>query len=417
MDNLGVIELYEKSGKSNSVKEFQEKTNSTLRVETKRKIASKDTEWLDVIENTIPYIDNIFRKPNRFIVNEEEIVKIEQTKKVTVETIKHLSKNTNLIQTIDEKTGDVTPSKLLNVRKEESYNTYENRLIYTLVQNTRLFIKKKTDELLKSINAENEQDDEDKNSTKLEYNATSEVKDEKVNVQVKLNSEIDPNGDESKDKNQMILDRIQEVKNKLDIVSNAEPYKVIDKLHITLVKEPIRKTNVVLKNVNFQYAMKLWSYLRENFDEMGLENADEDKNYNDQGELKQYIDETFLLQYLAMKTIDEDKVENEITYEELKEKMVEQMLEKIVDMENNDETENVKNVLQNKENNLLNIDLDKLEVQIINKNYFKLIINKQNVPDIIELLIHNNIKIYQFKEEKISLEDAFLKRTGGNVIG
>ena len=108
MDNLGVIELYEKSGKSNSVKEFQEKTNSTLRVETKRKIASKDTEWLDVIENTIPYIDNIFRKPNRFIVNEEEIVKIEQTKKVTVETIKHLSKNTNLIQTIDEKTGDVT---------------------------------------------------------------------------------------------------------------------------------------------------------------------------------------------------------------------------------------------------------------------------------------------------------------------
>lgn len=361
MDNLGVIELYEKSGKSNSVKEFQEKTNSTLRVETKRKIASKDTEWLDVIENTIPYIDNIFRKPNRFIVNEEEIVKIEQTKKVTVETIKHLSKNTNLIQTIDEKTGDVTPSKLLNVRKEESYNTYENRLIYTLVQNTRLFIKKKTDELLKSINAENEQDDEDKNSTKLEYNATSEVKDEKVNVQVKLNSEIDPNGDESKDKNQMILDRIQEVKNKLDIVSNAEPYKVIDKLHITLVKEPIRKTNVVLKNVNFQYAMKLWSYLRENFDEMGLENADEDKNYNDQGELKQYIDETFLLQYLAMKTIDEDKVENEITYEELKEKMVEQMLEKIVDMENNDETENV-NGTNSAEQQLLQMIAEKYEV-------------------------------------------------------
>lgn len=361
MDNLGVIELYEKSGKSNSVKEFQEKTNSTLRVETKRKIASKDTEWLDVIENTIPYIDNIFRKPNRFIVNEEELVKIEQTKKVTVETIKHLSKNTNLIQTIDEKTGDVTPSKLLNVRKEESYNTYENRLIYTLVQNTRFFIKKKTDELLKSINAENEQDDEDKNSTKLEYNATSEVKDEKVNVQVKLNSEIDPNGDESKDKNQMILDRIQAVKNKLDIVSNAEPYKVIDKLHITLVKEPIRKTNVVLKNVNFQYAMKLWSYLRENFDEMGLENADEDKNYNDQGELKQYIDETFMLQYLAMKTIDEDKVENEITYEELKEKMVEQMIEKIVDMENNDETENV-NGTNSAEQQLLQMIAEKYEV-------------------------------------------------------
>ena len=360
MDNLGIIELYEKNEKSNSVDEFKEKTNSTLHVETKKKKTARDTEWLDVIEQTIPYIDNIFRKPNRFIVNEEEIVKIEQTKKVTVETIKHLSKNTNLIQTIDQKTGDVTPSKLLNVRKEESYNTYENRLIYTLVQNTKMFIKRKTDELMKSINSENEQDDNDKDNTKLEYSATSEVKDEKINVQVKLNSEIDPNGDESKDKNKLILDRIEEIKRKIDVVSNAEPYKVIDKLHITLVREPIRKTNVVLKNVNFQYAMKLWSYLRENFDETDFENTEENKDYMDQGELKQFIDEAFLLQYLAMKTIDEDRKENEATYQELKEKMVEQMLEKMVDMDE-DESENV-NDNGSAEQQLIQMISDKYEV-------------------------------------------------------
>lgn len=360
MDNLGIIELYEKNGQSNSVNEFKEKTNSTLHVETKKKKSSRDTEWLDIIEQTIPYIDNIFRKPNRFIVNEEEIVKIEQTKKVTVETIKHLSKNTNLIQTIDEKTGDVTPSKLLNVRKEESYNTYENRLIYTLVQNTKMFIKRKTDELIESINLENEQDDNSKDNTKIEYNATSEVNDEKINVQVNLNSETDPNGDEAKDKNKLILDRIEEVKRKIDIVSNAEPYIVIDKLHITLVKEPIRKTNVVLKNVNFQYAMKLWSYLRENFDQTDFENADENKDYMDQGELKQFIDEAFLLQYLAMKTIDEDRKESETTYQELKENMVEQMIEKIVDMEE-DETENVNNA-ESTEQQLIQMISEKYEV-------------------------------------------------------
>ena len=360
MDNLGIIELYEKNGQSNSVNEFKEKTNSTLHVETKKKKSARDTEWLDIIEQTIPYIDNIFRKPNRFIVNEEEIVKIEQTKKVTVETIKHLSKNTNLIQTIDEKTGDVTPSKLLNVRKEESYNTYENRLIYTLVQNTKMFIKRKTDELIESINLENEQDDNSKDNTKIEYNATSEVNDEKINVQVNLNSETDPNGDESKDKNKLILDRIEEVKRKIDIVSNAEPYIVIDKLHITLVKEPIRKTNVVLKNVNFQYAMKLWSYLRENFDQTDFENADENKDYMDQGELKQFIDEAFLLQYLAMKTIDEDRKESEATYQELKENMVEQMIEKIVDMEE-DETENVNNA-GSAEQQLIQMISEKYEV-------------------------------------------------------
>ena len=70
MDNLGIIELYEKNEKSNSVDEFKEKTNSTLHVETKKKKTARDTEWLDVIEQKIPYIDNIFIKPNRFIVNE-----------------------------------------------------------------------------------------------------------------------------------------------------------------------------------------------------------------------------------------------------------------------------------------------------------------------------------------------------------
>ena len=62
-----------------------------------------------------------------------------------------------------------------------------------------------------------------------------------------------------------------------------------------------------------------------------------------------------------MKTIDEDKVENEITYEELKEKMVEQMLEKIVDMENNDETENV-NGTNSAEQQLLQMIAEKYEV-------------------------------------------------------
>lgn len=389
MDNLGIIELYEKNGKNSGLKEFQEKTDSTLRVEAKRKKTAKDTEWLDVIEQTIPYLDNIFRKPNRFIVNEEEIVKIEQTKKVTVETIKHLSKNTNLIQTIDEKTGDVTPSKLLNVRKEESYNTYENRLIYTLVQNTKMFIKRKTDELMKSINSENEQDDNEKDSTKLEYNATSEVKDEKVSVQVELSSELNPNGDESQDKNKQILDRIEEIKRKIDVVTNSEPYKVIDKLHITLVREPIRKTNVVLKNVNFQYAMKLWSYLRENFDETELEETEENKNYMDQGELKQFIDETFLLQYLAMKTMDEDRKENEATYQELKEKLVEQMLEKMIDMED-DESENING----------KSDAEQQLIQMISEKYEVIKYKKTEIIKEIQQIFKKYIEKYEEQVEK-----------------
>ena len=77
------------------------------------------------------------------IVNEEDIVKIELARRVTVESIKHLSRNTNLIQDYDKDTGDVKPSKILNINKEESFNTYENRFIYSLIQNMKGFIARK----------------------------------------------------------------------------------------------------------------------------------------------------------------------------------------------------------------------------------------------------------------------------------
>ena len=113
---------------------------------------------------------------------------------------------------------------------------------------------------------------------------------------------------------------------------------MIDKLHISLVREPIKKTNVVLKNVNFQYAMKLWTFLRDNFNDKTT-NVEENKDYMDNGELKQLMDETFLLQYLAMKTLDDDKMESQDTREEIQDVILEQMINKMLDM-NTELTEN-----------------------------------------------------------------------------
>lgn len=332
MDNLGIIDLYEKNTENGGIKEFAGNIDSTLIVETEKKQSNLDTEWIEMIERTIPYIDNIFRSPNRFIVNEEELVKVEQAKKITIETIKHLSKNTNYIQTIDKKTGDVTPSKLLNVRKEESYDTYENRLIYTLIQNTKTFIKRKKEELIINIDINN-QEQENKNNKVLEYTATSKIKEEKIDIKLNLNSKLDYTGEVSKDKIKQILERIEDIERKIQSLSDTEPYQIIDKQHISLVREPIKKTNVILKNVNFQYAMKLWSYLRDNYNGSFEDEEEEKKNYTDDGELKEFIDETFLLQYLAMKTLDEDKLEKESTQHEIQEMMVEQMIEKMLDMD------------------------------------------------------------------------------------
>ena len=56
------------------------------------------------------------------------------------------------------------------------------------------------------------------------------------------------------------------------------------------------------------------------------------------------------------------------------------------------------------------------EAEIVNDRVFKINVKKENVPDLVEDMVKNNIKIYGIKEDEKSLEDAFFERTGGNVI-
>ena len=125
---------------NDEIEEFYKELSSSLDINVDYDKTEFNLEWLTIMEDTIRYIDNILRNPNRFIVNEEDIVKIELARRVTVESIKHLSRNTNLIQEYDKETGDIKPSKILNINKEESYNTYENRFVFSLIQNMKTYV-------------------------------------------------------------------------------------------------------------------------------------------------------------------------------------------------------------------------------------------------------------------------------------
>lgn len=343
MDKLEVVDLYENANKT-KIDEFTNKTNSTLKVNIDKKRKVKEYGWIEMMAFTIPYLDNILRKPNRFIVNEEEIVKIEQAKKVSVETIKHLSKNTNFIQTVDKETGDVTPSKLLNVRKEETYNTYENRLVFTLIQNMNRFIKKKKENLTK-ISPESENNTEEKDNKMLEYSATSTVEDEQIEVNLSLNSKLVPNSGKDTEELSTIIAQIDEIEKKIQGLQSTEVYKTLAKEHVLEVREPVKKTNVILKNVNFQYAMKLWDYLRDNFEDEDT-STEEQKDYMDNGNLKKMVDETFLLHYLTMKTLDNDDIEEKKdTKEEMQKNVVDQMIDKMLEINENLSEEQIKNLI------------------------------------------------------------------------
>lgn len=346
MEN-SIVDIYQNASRKKS-ESFKEHINSNLHVQTDIENVVRDTDWIDIMEDTIPYIDNIFRAPNRFIINEEEVVKIERARKITVESIKNLAKNTSFIQEVDKKTGDVKPSKILNIDKEESYDTYENRLIYTLIQNMKFFLSMKKKSLEQVQNAGN------KNNKKIEYTGSSKISNEKIDINMSLNTQMcteKKSKDKEEEPDELLL-RISNLETRISDLTNSEVYKVIDKKHIALVREPIKKTNVVLKNVNFQYAMKLWTYLRDNIEDR-TKSSKEKKNYEDKGNLKNLMDESFFLNYLIVSTLNKskDKENIEQTQEkqkEMQEIVISKMLEKVMSMNNELSEKQLEDVIKEK---------------------------------------------------------------------
>ena len=111
-----------------------------------------DEKWLNAIEESLDSINNIIEKPRRFITTKEEVVPVSLAKKISADSIRHLSKNTQFIASSED--GDIHPTRILNVAMDETYDLYENRFIYHLIQRLVTFIDKRTDVLFWSTGDE-----------------------------------------------------------------------------------------------------------------------------------------------------------------------------------------------------------------------------------------------------------------------
>ena len=66
-----------------------------------------DMEWVTEIEDTLPYIEKAIDEQRRFIIENNEIYRIDKAKIINKDSVKHLIQHTNFIDNIDE-TGKIT---------------------------------------------------------------------------------------------------------------------------------------------------------------------------------------------------------------------------------------------------------------------------------------------------------------------
>lgn len=222
-----------------------------------------DLAWVEMIEQTIIPLDTIIRNPRRFIKNEEEILPIEMVKSVTTESIRHLAQHTNMIATV--KGDEVTPQRMLNIHKEESFETYENRFIYTLLQKLQYFMDKRLQALMSKSGAQDMlamrldgafDTGRDQISYKLEFSYTTPHID-LADEDLKINADVSQLSS---------MQRVERIRRILYDFMGSQLIRTLE--GCALVRPPLTMTNVLTKNQDFKKAVELWMFI-ERYEDQG----------------------------------------------------------------------------------------------------------------------------------------------------
>ncbi|WP_303825317.1 signal peptidase I [Ruminococcus flavefaciens] len=225
-----------------------------------KKIMEKaiDVSWVEAIEKGIIHVDNFLRNPRRTIEDVEEIVPIALSRKTTIESVKHLAQHTDLIQSVDRKTGKITPSKILNVHKEESLLTYENKFVNTLIDRLYIFINTRYEKLA--------QVSRDEEVFSLGYDTVvDDGSGGKMKIDVKIETvdsldSYDANG-------YTVWQRVEKLKTAIEGYKGSELCRALGN---TYIRPPVMRTNAIMKNVDLKACLTLWQYI-ESYDKVGYE--------------------------------------------------------------------------------------------------------------------------------------------------
>ncbi|WP_178085993.1 DUF2357 domain-containing protein [Huintestinicola sp.] len=225
-----------------------------------RRILEKDIDvsWVEAIETGLVSIDNVIRNPSKTITNVEEVVPIALSKKITVDSVKHLAQHTDLIQSVDPETGKITPSKVLNIHKEESYLTYENKFVNTLIDRLFIFVNKRY-EKLKAVSSSEE-------VFAMEYNTAFESGSGRK-MKMTLNIETSDSLEAADENGSTIWDRVEKIRR---IVEGYKSSPFCQQMGQNYIRPPVMRTNAIMKNVDLKACLVLWQFI-EGYDKTGYE--------------------------------------------------------------------------------------------------------------------------------------------------
>ena len=297
--------------------------NNTL--QQKHRILHKvvDEQWLTVVEEGLTAIFNIVDKPRRFITTSEEVVPVALAKKITADSVRHLSQNTQFI--VANAKGEIQPTKILNVTTEESYDLYENRFVYHLIQRLFAFVDKRTDVIFWSTG--------DETCDVMSMESSIDDAYEEISYKVEMKIRNRQSLVENDTDNMSIFKRIDRVRRMSRVLRSSSFCDIMN--GCARVYSPIQRTNLMMKDPDYRTCYKLWQFI-ENYDEVGysIEEQDSALEFDEEYLLQMYIN--LITNYTVFKSLLESdpRKMSEIAQEKrepVKPKFIKEIKEEIVD--------------------------------------------------------------------------------------
>lgn len=282
-----------------------------------------DERWLGVVEDSLDSIFNIIDKPRRFVTTSEEVVPVALAKKITADSVRHLSMNTQFIAS--DENGDIQPTRILNVTTEESYDLYENRFVYHLIQRLFTFVDKRTDVIFWSTG------DEICNTMSME----SKVDDayEEISYKIEMTIKNRQSFAENDSDNMDVFKRIDRVRRMARTLRSSSFCELM--AGCSMVRSPIQRTNLMMKDPDYRKCYQLWQFI-ESYDEAGytIEERDTALEFDEEYLIQMYTN--LITNYTVFKSLlesDPRKMHEiaELKREPVKPKFIKEIKEEIVD--------------------------------------------------------------------------------------
>ncbi len=241
---------------SNAKSEFES-------IELTKTVCTVDEDWIEKIENGLVHITNAIREDRQFILSEGETLPIEKVKSVSVESVKHLSKHSNLISRapID---GEIIPDALYTVERLNDYSVYENRFLYMLLCYLRDFISIRLDKITEFSY---------KYEGSLALNKVLDFGGRRISYRIDLTEECKNHPylqDHSENNN--IIERISLIFRTVMSLLSTPLMEAVSKA--SMLKPPITKTNVLKMDKHFRGAVELYDYIMA-YDKLGYTTNEE----------------------------------------------------------------------------------------------------------------------------------------------